>query len=316
MSNARPGWYDAGMPGRVRWWDGAQWTAHEAPVPASGAQPAAPPSTAAQPADAHPVAAQVATAQTAAAPQEQAVAQPGWYPTRAGELRWWDGRVWTGSRVRDGRPGIDWATIEQPTLPWVAGTIFLALAAMQTVSGIAFGGVSIMPVLWLVLSGLWFAMAIQTTLVRRIPAPTGTPEAPAVVRPLPGEADGPGAGWYAISRQAGRWWTGTRWADYVTSRFGVRPTFHAAQALLTLRIVAFAIAALAVFVLVAGIVVLAVAGGETVRTAIGWVLVIGAVVFAGLTALVLAMARTQTRLLLLPTDPPAGVPTADGARPA
>ncbi|WP_085510801.1 DUF2510 domain-containing protein [Plantibacter flavus] len=24
---AAPGWYEAGTPGKLRWWDGTQWTA-------------------------------------------------------------------------------------------------------------------------------------------------------------------------------------------------------------------------------------------------------------------------------------------------
>ncbi len=97
--NAAPGWYEAETPGRVRWWDGTQWTAHEAP------------------------AGPFATPQPAALPP--AGPQPGWYPTKPGELRWWDGRIWTGSRVREGRAGIDWATLEQPVFGWVAGGMFL-----------------------------------------------------------------------------------------------------------------------------------------------------------------------------------------------
>lgn len=310
MSNAQPGWYDAGSPGRVRWWDGTQWTAHEASVPAPG-------SAASLHVGVQPVATPPAVTLPAATTPGSAAAPAGWYPTREGELRWWDGRIWTGSRVRDGRPGIDWAAIDQPGLAWAMGTIFFALAAMQAVSGIVFGGVSIMPVLWVALSGLWFAMAIQTTRVRRLPAPTGAPDAPAIVRPLPGTAEGPHAGWYPVSRQASRWWTGTRWADYVLSRFGVRPTFHATQALKTLRTLATAVAVLAVLVLVGGIVTLVVAGGDATQTAIGWVMVGGALLFAALSAAVLAMARAQTRLLLLPQDPPAGTAVGDGAqRPA
>ncbi|WP_159501864.1 DUF2510 domain-containing protein [Microbacterium sp. 18062] len=28
-----PGWYDAGVPGQLRWWDGAKWTEHVHPMP-------------------------------------------------------------------------------------------------------------------------------------------------------------------------------------------------------------------------------------------------------------------------------------------
>lgn len=303
MGDAQPGWYDAGSPGRVRWWDGTRWTAHEAPIPALGAASAANPPAPSP---------HVANPPVVLRPEPTA-APAGWYPARAGELRRWDGKIWTGSRVRDGRPGIDWATIDQPALAWAMGAVFFGLAMMQAVSSIAFGGVSYMPLLWMALSGLWFAMAVQTTRVRSIPAPTGASDAPAIVRPLPGATEGPGAGWFPISGQASRWWTGTRWADYVTSRFGVRPTFHASQALTTLRILAWALAVLATLVLIGGVVMLVVADGDTLQRVVGWVLVGGAVLFAALSAAVLVAARAQTRLLLLPGDPPAGPPHADGA---
>lgn len=104
-----------------------------------------------------------------------------------------------------------------------------------------------------------------------------------------------------------------RWADYATSRFGVRPTFHASQALTTLRILAWALAVLTTLVLIGGVVMLVVADGDTLQRVVGWMVVGGAVLFAALSAAVLVAARAQTRLLLLPGDPPAGSPHADGA---
>ncbi len=56
--SAPAGWYDDGS-GRMRWWDGQQWTAHYAPDP----RPVGPP--------------------------------PGWYDDGSGRMRWWNGQQWT-----------------------------------------------------------------------------------------------------------------------------------------------------------------------------------------------------------------------------
>ena len=281
--NAAPGWYDAGTPGRVRWWDGTQWTVHEAPV-AAAAPVAAPPQPVAVPAQSGP--------------------QPGWYPTTAGELRWWDGTIWTGSRVRDGRAGIDWATLERPVFGWVAGGMFLFAGLCFVLSGVLTRNLTILPLFFLALSALWLAMAAQSTRVRRIPTPVGDPVAPEQVRPLPGEVDGPGAGWYPISRVAHRWWTGQRWGAYLSSTFGVRPTFHAEQSMRTLRIALTVIAALTGIAIVVGIVLISIAAGP-VQLAIGVLVTVCAVLFGVAIAVIWVVARSQTRVLLLPTDPPA-----------
>ncbi|PNW08075.1 DUF2510 domain-containing protein [Microbacterium testaceum] len=275
--NAAPGWYEAETPGRVRWWDGTQWTAHEAP------------------------AGPFATPQPAALPP--AGPQPGWYPTKPGELRWWDGRIWTGSRVREGRAGIDWATLEQPVFGWVAGGMFLFAALCFVLSGVLARNPTVLPLFLLALSALWFAMAAQSTRVRRLPMPAGAPAAPDHLRPLPGEVDGPGAGWYPITHAAHRWWTGERWAAYLSSRFGVRPTFHGEQSLRTLRVVMIVFAALTGLAILTGIALVVIAVGP-VQLAIGWLMIVCASVFGAVIGVIWGVSRSQTRLLLLPTEPP------------
>lgn len=49
------GWYQEGVQGQLRWWDGEAWTEHY---------------------------------------QNKGIA-PGWYDDGAGSIRWWDGRNWT-----------------------------------------------------------------------------------------------------------------------------------------------------------------------------------------------------------------------------
>ncbi|WP_159501865.1 DUF2510 domain-containing protein [Microbacterium sp. 18062] len=40
-SSAPPGWYDAGVPGQLRWWDGTAWTTHVQPMPPASPLPPA-----------------------------------------------------------------------------------------------------------------------------------------------------------------------------------------------------------------------------------------------------------------------------------
>lgn len=285
--SAAPGWYDAGTPGRVRWWDGTQWTAHEsdapAPVAASAPPVSPPPAVATGPA-------------------------PGWYVTPAGPARWWDGRKWTALRTKkDGSHGSDWAATEQPALAWAIGAVFAGLGAVQLSLGLASPSASFGGFPTLLLAALWFGIAIQTSAVLRIPAPTTAPLMTDVFRPLPGEQEGPGAGWYPVSGTTTRWWTGARWSQYTHTKFGIRPTFHAPQARAALRRVGIGIFALAAVALAIGVFFIVVGANDPAdytSPVIGWVTAVGSVVFALLGVVVLAMTNYQTRLLFPPSEPP------------
>lgn len=281
-----PGWYDAGTPGRVRWWDGTQWTEHESDAPAAAPAPSL--TTPAQ-------------APLASAPL------PGWYATSVESARWWDGKKWTGMRTKNGKPGIDWSTTEQVSVTWVLGAVFAALGSVQFALGTITPGVTFAGIPMLIVAALWFGIGIQTSIVLRIPTPTSAPLMLDVFRPLPGEQEGPGAGWYPISATASRWWTGARWTQYTNSKFGIRPTFHGPQTKITLRWFSIGVFALAAIVAIIGIVLIVVGTNDPsnyTASVIGWVMAIGGVAFAALGALVLAMSRYQTRLLFPPAEPP------------
>jgi hypothetical protein len=282
--SAAPGWYEAGTPGKLRWWDGVQWTAHE-----TDTAPAAP--------------AAVQAPVTPLAPQGPPL---GWYPAPGGVLRWWDGARWTGLRVKNGVPGSDWATTEQPGAAWAFGSIFLMLAALQFLLGALGSIVSPNGIATLALAALWFAIAAQSQAVRRIPPPTGDAVVVDVLRPLPGEQEGPGAGWFPLAPRFTRWWTGTRWSQYTGTVYGVRPTFQGERAYRILLIMSWILVGLGVLALLAGIVLMAVAA-ESLWTAIGVIVIIGGVLIVVLGLVILLLSRYQRRVLLLPTNPPQNV---------
>jgi len=239
------------------------------------------------------------------APTAPAAAPMGWYPTPRDQLRWWDGRAWTAMRMRAGRLGIDAFATEQPNVAVSFGCVFLALGLMQAgLAGVSQAGGYLFPGLGMfMLSVLWFLQAAAGFGLRRIPAPSSAPAYPDLVRPLPGEQEGYGAGWYAMTPRVTRWWTGARWSEYTASNFGVRPNFHGARSVRIFLAVVWVFVGLGSALLLAGILTFAVVPGSY-GSAVAVVLCVAGLGL-GLVAVVLAcVLPTQRRALIAPRTPP------------
>lgn len=263
------GWYDAGVPGRQRWWDGAQWTAHERDAPV-------------------------------AAPSM------GWYLVPGTvDVRWWDGTVWTPYRIRDGKPKPDAFAIEPPSTGLILGIMFLVLGLAQLSLALATRspGNFVTPVLFVLVAVVWIVGARHSQGVRALPAPQSMPIIDPVARPLPGEVEGPGAGWYPMTGQVTRWWTGARWSWYIGMKFGARPGYAGPRGYITSMIVGWFMAGLAVLGLALGVTgaALSASPAGAFMIAIGFVF---AVVFAGLALFILLLTRSRRNAMLLPTSPP------------
>lgn len=263
------GWYDAGTPGRQRWWDGTQWTAHEQETP-----PTTPPM--------------------------------GWYQVPdSADVRWWDGVMWTPYRIRAGRPRPDALAVEPAQMGFFLGIVFFVLAMLQLSAAVITRnpGNFVLPVLLLTAAVVWFVGAGYTRALTRNAAPRTAPIVDATSRPLPGEVEGPNAGWYPVTRQASRWWTGSRWSWYIGTKMGARPGHAGPRGYLISMIAGWAVAAIALLALILTVVGAVMAQGPYS----GGIIVIGVmltVVFSGLAAFALLLTRSRRNAMLLPTTPP------------
>ena len=299
MTTAQPGWYDAGVPGRERWWDGTQWTPHErevaAAVPAAPAVPVAPGGGAAP-----------AGFGASAAPV-QTIAM-GWYPVPgSAEVRWWDGTAWTPYGLRGGRPKPDAFAVEPPGTGITLGILFIVVAIMQlgnaalTDVGVFSGSA----VLFLIAGLIWLIAGFHSRGVRRKPVPQSDPIWPDAVRPLPGEVEGPGAGWYPMHGRVTRWWTGVRWSWYVGQKFGVRPGHSGPRGYLVSRILGWAMTGLGALSLVVGVLGIIVdSHGHGLWGRLGFFGVVFGVVMLLLGGLVLLLVHHRRYSLILPPQAP------------
>lgn len=163
--------------------------------------------------------------------------RPGWYlvPGRE-EVRWWSGQKWTPSTLRD---GVSHAPLLIGTRQQAYFSIaFFALAAAQWALASATGGALIVSaILMTFIAVMYLASGLWGMAIERLPRPDSAVQIPPdSVRPMPGDAEAPGAGWYPLQQaqfarsmagrtRVSRWWTGRRWAHYVSDGQQARPTF-------------------------------------------------------------------------------------------
>lgn len=183
---------------------------------------------------------------------------------------------------------------------WVLGSAFTAVGLMNVLRAATQPWYLAMAMVFLAMAGWWFIGAARAGARRRMPAPLTAPIVDDSLRPLPGEAEGPAAGWYPVAGATLRWWTGMRWAHYVSEKGVLRPTQGGAAIYRALMIVVLVVGALGLGAVLVGIVIAATSGGSWQADG---VIVIGVtcLLMAGLIWLVFHLRRYA---LLLPPHPP------------
>ena len=263
--SAQPGWYDAGVPGQERWWDGAQWTAHARAV-------------------------------------ARAAAPMGWFPVPGtADVRWWDGGRWTPYRFRDGKPRPDAFAVEPDNFGVVFGVVFIALGITQgstyNLSGQPFFAVA--PLLFILSGIVWLVGGIRSSQLKKLPAPLAAPMFDPSIRPLPGEVEGPGAGWIPVAGQVTRWWTGSQWSSYIGQKFGVRPTHAGDRSYRAVMAVGWVLGALSVLGVIAGVIVFSALERWTAAA-----IILPAVILLIVAVLVLVLTHVRRYMMVLPPTPP------------
>jgi len=295
--NAEPGWYDAGVAGAQRWWDGTQWTDHQRAVP----QQIQPQATQIQPQASQPQQHAVQPQQQYAAPVAQR-APMGWFPVvGTADVRWWDGSGWTPHRLRDGKPRPDAYATEPASTSVTLGIVFIVLAIVQLnnyrLSGQSF--LALTPVLFSITGIIWLIGGIRVSQLKKLAAPSTAPVFDPVTRPLPGEAEGPDAGWFPVSGQVTRWWTGTRWSEYISQKVGVRPTHSGARAYRLSMALAWVFAGLGVLGMLIGFTLMA-----TMPAWAGAVILVPSVIVVIVGAILLPVVYSRRYTMILPPKAP------------
>lgn len=286
--SAQPGWYDAGVSGQERWWDGTQWTAHMRAIPGAAPQFGA-----------QPVHAQ--HAQQYAAPVGQ-LAPMGWFPVvGTADVRWWDGAGWTPYRLRDGKPRPDAFAIEPANTGVTLGIVFIVLGITQF-STYNLSGQPVFaftPFFFFISGALWLIGGFRATQLKKLPAPTTVPVFDPVTMPLPGEVAGPGAGWFPVSGQVTRWWTGSQWGEYIGQKFGVRPTHSGARAYRLSMAVGWVFAGLGVLGVLLGIILI-----TMLDRWVGTVILLPGVIALIIGAILLPLVYSRRYTMILPPQAP------------
>lgn len=290
---APAGWYASQNPGKLRWWDGAQWTEHECDAPAQATQA--------------PQTAQTLPMHTAPAVSAGFGPQPGWYPVPGvSEVRWWDGQHWAPYSIGNGGPRGNWYATEPPGIAYVFGAIFLALGLSQLFLSTLSPGISVAVLGPLLLGAFWMSAAIALSIVRSRPAPVaGTEVLDPIVQPLPGQAEGDGAAWVALTPRLSRWWSGVRWGEYVVEANRIRPTHGGAKTFRLLKIMAWVVIAIGVIAALAGIVLLILLPSDFLSRAIGVIVLCSGLGLAVVGAILFPIIHMRRHAMLLPEHPPA-----------
>lgn len=235
------------------------------------------------------------------------MAPMGWYPVGS-TLRWWDGAQWTRGYYSDGKMRVNAFMVDQPALAWVFGPVFMVLGLGNVLMSVLknavdmHSGVDVFAGLMLIAVGiLWIVIGIRSTIIRGIPAPSSAPVVFDEARPLPGEVEGPGARWVTVGPKTARWWTGTRWTQYVGQRVGVRTTFTGVAEQRFMLILGLALLGAGVVIVGASAIALGVAGGDLFDAFI----IGGVLLVAGIVVVIVAQTVYRRTLLLPQTAPDA-----------
>lgn len=226
----------------------------------------------------------------------------GWFPVvGTSDVRWWDGAVWTPYRLRGGKPRPDAFAIEPGSNGFALGIVFIVLGITQFstngLSGQPFFAFT--PFLFLVAGALWLIGGFRTRQLSTHPAPSTAPVFDAATRPLPGEVDGAGAGWFAVSGQVTRWWTGTQWSPYVGQKIGVRPTQHGERSYRVSMIMGWVFAILGSIGTVLGFVLI-----YALDRWVGVAIVVPGLIGVVIGGLVLALTYIRRYTMILPPQAP------------
>ncbi|MFK4791656.1 DUF2510 domain-containing protein [Microbacterium sp. ZW T5_56] len=273
--STQPGWYDAEQPGLQRWWDGTAWTEHVRAVPVPPTLPA---------------------------PVLGAAPMLGWYRVPStGETRWFTGAIWSGYSLRDGVPRPDRITGSQRSSQGlVLAMLYVVIGVSQTLIGLNNRAFVASGLLFLLLGAFWLYGALRARRRERLPWPADAPVITDEMRPLPGEVEGPTAGWYP-GDQLGRtrWWTGTRWSQYIAKAGEVEPMHGVERSLLLATRMGLGLLIAGVLVLTLGLVLVNApgAGSPSVTIAVvgGALLFIGVLLWGVFLARYRALVRSQHR---------------------
>jgi hypothetical protein len=239
-------------------------------------------------------------------PQVASYVPMGWFPVAGtADVRWWDGAGWTPYRLHDGKPRPDALAIEPGNTGLVLGLVFIMLGVTQFSTYTLYSGqpfFAFTPVLFLAAGVTWLIGGFRARRLTKLPAPTTPPVFVASARPLPGEVEAAGAGWFAVSGGVTRWWTGTRWSPYIQQRIGVRPTQSGERAYRISLALGWVFAGLGALGTVLGFLLIYALGRW-----VGVAVVVPALIAGVIGALVLVLTYIRRYAMILPPhSPPSG----------